>query len=571
MGIVTAVQIGGFRSIDFDAFPLPDYGPMVGLNSAGKSNILRALNLYFNDATDENGTPVSWTKDRYDSSDRNEGIGISVEFDLTQMSLRKQQKDALERNGLTDTVSINKSWTFDVVSRRAEEHIAYSPFIHGGWDIPDAELRSQLLGIVRSIAYRYIPNHARPEELIRAQLQQLRPELIQRLRATQSYRSGKANAFLEELSRVGQRMFEPTRKAIRDGSPNVDVVPEFPTDFAELAFELGVQAVVGGGAARDLAMAGSGTQSFAHLHFLDMADRSIRRRSFGWIQGSIWAMEEPESFLHAGLRTRYARDLMEYSRWQRRQVLFSTHQDEFLHQAEEAFYVTRDSVNGTIARLMPSADALAYSTQAAVTSFQHPLLRNLDQPLVIVEGRFDVMYIRAAIEEAGLRPRWRVVCPDDDLQDGSSGSALHPYLKYSRDVLANRPHASPVLVLRDWEDKDISKYKAVVKAHPYSDARVAPEGLSNPALGQSFKGIERFLTRELVESQVERNDLLTSISDDSQIEIRSREALEAVKPRIAREFEFGVQPAGDAMVRLARWLDDTVEELIRAVPSSSFI
>ena len=50
---------------------------------------------------------------------------------------------------------------------------------------------------------------------------------------------------------------------------------------------------------------------------------------FGWKKASLWAFEEPESFLHAGLRSRFAQDLAEYAGQDKRQIIVNTHHEEF--------------------------------------------------------------------------------------------------------------------------------------------------------------------------------------------------------------------------------------------------
>lgn len=49
MSVVGYVEVENFRSLRrIEMIDLDEYVPIIGLNSSGKSNVLRALNLFFN-------------------------------------------------------------------------------------------------------------------------------------------------------------------------------------------------------------------------------------------------------------------------------------------------------------------------------------------------------------------------------------------------------------------------------------------------------------------------------------------------------------------------------------------
>jgi len=51
---ITTVKIKNFRSILNETFALDNLNVLVGLNDSGKSNFLKALNLFFNQKTEPN-------------------------------------------------------------------------------------------------------------------------------------------------------------------------------------------------------------------------------------------------------------------------------------------------------------------------------------------------------------------------------------------------------------------------------------------------------------------------------------------------------------------------------------
>ncbi|WP_296607196.1 AAA family ATPase, partial [Nocardioides sp.] len=224
-----------------------------------------------------------------------------------------------------------------------------------------------------------------------------------------------------------------------------------------------------GDVARSPEYEGSGAQSFMLLHILDLADRTRRGGGFGWVQASVWAIEEPESFLHAGLRAQFSSDVANYAAEERRQVFVTTHQDEFMRVSDEVWTARKNS-NGTLLARATARDAIAEATQREITTFRHPLFTSTDLPMVVVEGKFDAVHLRAALKALDLRPRWRLVAPQAAFGQEVSGDSIYGFLNFNRAVIASRPESSPVIVLRDWETADVSKYMKALQVHPYSSA-----------------------------------------------------------------------------------------------------
>lgn len=142
----------------------------------------------------------------------------------------------------------------------------------------------------------------------------LRRALVKRVRSTKKYREGGIAGALEELSSAAQQLFRPFDRDVIPYTPELrSISPDMPSDFAELAFELGLRAVSSSGATQAPELQGSGTQSFLLLHALDLIDKSLFGVDFGWTKAIVWGIEEPESFLHAGLRSQFAADLLRFA------------------------------------------------------------------------------------------------------------------------------------------------------------------------------------------------------------------------------------------------------------------
>src|SRR5262245_33498043 len=98
MRLIKSIEIEGFRSIQAATLsPLTGFTSFVGKNSSGKSNVLRALNLFFNDYL-EPGRPLSFGRDAYDEVPRlkkKKRIVITLSFEVPKNFRFRKGLDAL--------------------------------------------------------------------------------------------------------------------------------------------------------------------------------------------------------------------------------------------------------------------------------------------------------------------------------------------------------------------------------------------------------------------------------------------------------------------------------------------
>lgn len=569
MSVLAYVRVENFRSIrSITLSDLGDYLPIVGLNSSGKSNVLRALNLFFTGNVDEAGDPLDFQTD-YSShapSGKKKEVAVTVGIRLGETFKVPRQKDFEQQHGITDVIYIRRQWNLALDNVSSQDTFRFGANVNA-LDVAAPDEVGAVLAYIRAVRFVYIPNHARPADLIRQELAPLQATLVQRLRSTAVYRNMAVNDLLLELGTIGDRMFGGVAERLGKGLAGTTISANLPADFADLVFDVGVNAITGG-VARSPEFEGSGAQSFMLLHILDLADRTRRGGGFGWVQASVWAIEEPESFLHAGLRAQFSIDLASYASQERRQVFVTTHQDEFMRVAEDVWTARKTDSGTTVARAA-AREAIAEATQREITTFRHPLFTSTDLPMVIVEGKFDAVHLRAALQSLDLRPRWRLVAPQAAFGQEVGGDSIYGFLNFNRAVIASRPVSSPVIVLRDWEATDVSKYAKALAVHPYSRALVCDATLANPELSEDFVGIERYLETELISSHVPDKKLgLEHAGADARRTIK-RADLEAAKSAMAQDVEAGADP-GTYMHLLAQWLDNEVMSIIGEIPSSAF-
>lgn len=571
--LMTAFTIENFRSIRRIVVPSVDsYSPVIGLNSTGKSNVLRALNLFFNGHLDEARTPLDLDRD-YPAAYRNTGkrqrVAVTVTFDTSNV-LPRNSEQFLYENDYDESITIERAWSR--VGQGQANVLADE--IRVGHSIDDLQLVSgqdlqSALGFIRSIKFRYVPNHLRPADMIRDEIQVLRNALVSNLVRTREFRSGGVEDALVTLSRVAEMMLSRTSKSVAAGSGR-EVVIDVPEEFGDLVFQLALQTQTKSGP-QPTDLQGSGTQSFTLLHVLALLDRTERGRSFGWIKGNIWALEEPESFLHAGLRARFAQDLVDYANEANRQVFVTTHQDEFVRVADRAYLATADD-DETQIECHDARRALIETTRLRITNYQHPLMEHPDTPLVIVEGIFDALYIGIALRQLNLRPRWKPVALEEiDPDNRIGGDAVLRYLKMNRPVLRNRPVTAPIMLLRDWEDNNSGRFTVAVEAHETSRVLRCPEHLANPDLDQTFVGIERYLPTDLITAVIPMSALGRPAEGDRPLRLTAdRTEYHKCKTLLAQKVrETGA--VGPYMVRLVKWIDEQTVAALDEVPVQDFL
>lgn len=576
MRLIRTVEIHNFRSVqkllvaDLDAFV-----PLVGLNGTGKSNVLRALNLFFTGQV-EPGRGLDLSTDHYRPGAEFKGrrrIAVAVSLDLNSgFKPRDEVRGFLKKWGSPSAITVERAWTYV-----SPQGLAVEDSFRAGVDssklkdVPETD-RNALLGLIRSVQFRYIPNHVRPSDVLNTEIQVLRRALVKRVRSTKKYREGGVAGALAELSAAAKKLFQPLERDVVPFTPELrSVSPDMPSDFAELAFDLGVRGVSGSGAAHPPELQGSGTQSFLLLHALDLVDKSLFGVDFGWTKAVVWAIEEPESFLHAGLRSQFATDLLRFAQDDRRQILVTTHQDEFIRIGEHAWLVALAENRSTIERL-DAREALAESSRRRIATVSHPLFSYPDHPLVLVEGKTDVSHLRKAAASAGLRPRWKLACLEDIEPGLAGGDAMNRYLGANKTVLRSRAPSAPVLVLRDWEVSDgtINDTTKVLAVHERSVALRCPADIANPQLGQKFRGIERYLPTDLIETVIGAAELQPkSLKTRYPLGVE-RNILETYKSALVKAHETSAQ-SGTYMDNLARWLDKSVEKAVHEVAPESFL
>lgn len=495
MRIISRVEIESFRSIRrADLEGLSGFTAFAGPNNSGKSNVLRALNAFFNDQTDSGcALKVDTDYHRPDLRRRKKKkITVRVHFELPDsFQFRKGLEGVQELLG-GRSFSIAKQWTY------GESQASF--FLNE--KLADANKTEKIKQFLNLIKFRYIPNRVLPVDVIRNEHQNLRDILIRRLsrRATAN-----ENAF-RAIQEASQKIIGALNKRFALACPGQgNVTLATPSSWRDLAFAFGYRLENGDIQIEDTAQ-GSGVQSLLMLETLYLVDRDYFQQ-FGWRQAAIWAFEEPESSLHTSLEARVAAYLREISSdvGSRLQILCTTHSDLVVQYAQETFVVEQSNGESTFRPMEDPRAALEVLSRVGVSRWVHPILQFPLDPVVLVEGKFDVMFLEKAL--CILKPMRCLRVADVSLlvnTDGKSGlEKLESFLKASAAAIRNRRRDAPVVVVLDWDaSRKKAEFEKIVRDSAVYKVLAWPESATNPRLRPSFRGVERAYPDRIIEAAI---------------------------------------------------------------------
>jgi AAA ATPase domain len=560
MQFLTAAHVRDFRSIArADVHTLADVVPLVGLNGSGKSNFLRALNLFFNGVIEGN-EEVRLRRD-FREPGRKAKLRIVVDVDLDYAAfdaLRPELEEALET--LADDsgeITFRKEWTLDPVTH--EETLAVSAGCIGYEPEPlKTESMPFATRLLNAVRFRYIPNHVHPSEILRAEQDSIRKVLQDRL----GQRRTISDEAVAGIAEVAADLMRPITEAMEVATGEVaDVELATPKDWKDLAWGFGLKLQGAQSQSFEALLHGSGVQSALAFHVLHQIDTTFSG-SFGWRKGAIWAIEEPESFLHAGLQGELARSFAEWAESESLQLLLSTHSVAFLGAAEEGLVVEMDDAGRSEFEAAEKPELLRRAYAVGAAPYAHPLHTGPPRPLLLVEGETDRILINRAYSELDLPAPYEILCLKDFDEDLTGGEdQVASWLSVNKPAIRSRPESSPIFVLLDWEssDKKLKKVDDALAVHTTSRCLRWPKDLTNADLSDSWVGIERFLSTSFVEYLQKAIGLKLSIparaADESWIYDVKRSHLKALKAKIHAQLASREDPADiELLLKATGWL-----------------
>jgi predicted ATP-dependent endonuclease of OLD family len=329
-----SVEIENFRSIfgsplkiDFD-----DFTVVVGANNCGKSNVLRALQLFFSGSID--GQPYTTDVDYPKTSSLNPvaqtKITVTVSYQPTKETGLKRALDEIEEktdqlrlddNHIALRLSYSKngvdSWQF--LGKKGTRNIS-KDLIHRVRDV-----------LRQSVIFKYIPVGRDSLESITTELSS---ELIRTIFSGWSGAVKKRQEINEAIATLLGRLTPELKSSsssvtasIRNVFQEVELL-ELRLPFANLEEMLpSLTPVILDTAETGLKSKGAGLQTSSLLFLLKyLADNHPQRNNAR--QTFVWAIEEPESFLHPSKQKAMAELMFGFS--SEVQTVITTHCPHFV-------------------------------------------------------------------------------------------------------------------------------------------------------------------------------------------------------------------------------------------------
>lgn len=537
MKLIRCVEVERFRSLErVELSDLSDIVALVGPNNSGKSNVLRALGLFFNDEV-EPGTFLDFSRDYQllAPANKQKRIRVAVEFELPpSFRFRSDLKPVEELLGRR--FRLRKTWTL----RAFEPVIEYSPdgkrpFRRVKPD--DAEKVRQFLDL---ISFRYIANRAVPAEVIRNESRAIQRELARRVA---SYAKAELDKELRDsLQKIAAKMVEPVVAGIKEWCPGLENVElATPERLAEMLAPSIFRAVIGPAAKVEDTALGAGVQALLMFQVLHKLVDSSEFRGFGWKQAAVWAVEEPESSLHHDQQLRLASLLRSYAEGEGRfQVLYTTHSEVFIYSATCGFAVTQEE-SKTAARTRPISHLADEASGKLVSGWTAPALKFPLDVVVLVEGGTDALVLSHVAQLTGVGDnllKFQVPSDLDQNLGGEGVDRITAFLERQRTELGHRLKTRPLLVLVDWDIPDSKLRTLETKYGDGGSLRVKrmEEEWAEPLVGPSFRGIERFFSVRILEAAETKGMISLARGPGGELVVMDKRQFQGSKTRLADLF-----------------------------------
>jgi hypothetical protein len=395
---IQSIQIRNFRSIVADEFKPENLSLIVGANDVGKSNYLRALNLFFNNQT-EPGVRLDWKTDYCQIVSKRKGkaeeISIQIIFQppVTFSAQEPIVWTKTWRQGSPNHYASHKA----TISRR------------------EVSGRQKIDAWLERTKFKYVPAIKGPD-YFRALLRDLHDTLALTIDAELRQASG---SFLTSLREATEGISDEVRLAI-----GLDSKLQLPSSLGNFFEVLDFETKSSNTKSRSLQQRGDGVKVRhipAILKFL--ADQETKVAAQGKPRvTTIWGYEEPENNLELQAQFDAARQFARYA--SDIQTFITTHSPAFYSLAFNAEVGTRawraeqDSNGSRLQRidagdkepldhsmgLMPLVRPHIEATERQMQALRDQLdsLKDRVKPVVFVGGITDKMYVAKAFEVLGF-------------------------------------------------------------------------------------------------------------------------------------------------------------------------
>lgn len=410
---ISSIQIKNFRSIrNIIVYP-KDFNIFVGLNDAGKSNVLKALNLFFTGETDY-GQKFSFKRD--------------FTYLFPEKSHSKKEVKIIIKFDIPDTYTESGEYTWE--KTWGVENYATEKIINPEGNNPNP--KSRVPGALRRIKYRYVPA-VKSQDYYKTLLGDLYTAVFSSI---DNPLAESVNVFSSALKDYTGDLSSNIQKRLE-----MESILSFPDDLNDIFKALVFETSSNSSAMHiPLTSRGDGIQ-VRHipviLKYIAHEDQKSRNKGSMKIC-TIWGFEEPENGLELLKTFKLANEFDEYSK--EIQMFVSTHSPAFYMKKEsessKVFFVSKNAgsdeteiftgkdnqVLADSMGLMPLVAPFIKSESQKLLEAEQIYKKNIltDVPTILVEGETDIEYLKIAITEHSESlssmlndGKLRIICKND--------------------------------------------------------------------------------------------------------------------------------------------------------------
>lgn len=367
---INEIIIGNFRSIHNQRIRLKDMCVLVGENNSGKTNIIKALELFF--------CPFKKSTSEDKNKKRSDIIKISIKATIPLPQERKKLEEKLFRKVKSKNVIIERK--------------------HRYYERPRYYINQHLVGDPRNLLIYFRNKFLLINPLRDIELEDIEKEFEKKF-------AGKLSPYMrEEVIAESQKAVKRLNKhlsphlsgivesfkqalELRQGAISFTFAPDVEEIINNVKFNLDLN-----DKSLDLRTKGQGIRSIASMIFLGILSKDIRV--------TLVAVEEPELHLHPPLIRLLMRRLIEMSRT--RQIIMTTHNQNIIDSVDPEKIVRVEMQDSETKVISPRL-----SDESISNFYKYVLDRHAEvfysKRCIIVEGASDANFLRLISEKILLK------------------------------------------------------------------------------------------------------------------------------------------------------------------------
>jgi len=505
MSIIKEIEIDRFRSCrKVRISDVEDLNCLSGKNNSGKSNILRAISLFFTGEV-EPGLPFDMARDCNSRPKEKREITITIRIVLDE-SIRIQKTLKSIQNFIPRDSKIKKVYE---IARPGSSSFKVRYYVN------DSELsiedRPNVDTYLNLFNFRYITSDRTPKKVLEENLVELQAELKFRLSKKTSQLLVQ-NSLMDALKSQVHSLFSPVSSELSEADEMISSVDiSVPNELTELLNSATYMIESHDGDIFNERDQGHGIQNLLLFTILYLVDKNFHRK-FGWKIGTIWAIEEPETFLHFNLENQlslYLQKIISKNK-NRFQLFITTHSIVFPQYATNNYYVDKSKDKKdrywTNCERMLMHKFLFKLGQEKITSVSSLVTMYPVNHIVLVEGEIDEYIIQMLIRTNNIANTKVFAIQkyiNDSQQKGCEAMISFIDVNYH---LINLRSKYGILFIFDWDVKKPTITRIKKKISSPNLVYQMSQSNGNPLYDKSFRGIELFYPTTIIEELYKKSD-----------------------------------------------------------------